>query len=115
LRTEEALSVLGEADRGLGLGKGVGAERGAWCMLKGDGAELYLLNHKMNAIEEVTYAFVIARKRGGEGDHALVVDVEYSGLKLRKSEFLEKVSEVDDVFDCVNGGVHFALSGAESD
>ena len=106
---------MGEADRRLSLGESVGAERSAWCVLKGDGAELYLLNHKMNAVEEVTYAFMVSRKRGGEGDHALVVDVKHGGLQLGESEFLEEVSEVDDILDRIDGDVHFALSGAESD
>ncbi len=56
---KEVLCALSEARGRLCLGKGVGAKRGARGVLKCDGAELNLLNHKVDAVEEVSHPLIV--------------------------------------------------------
>ena len=58
-------------------------------MSKLDCALLNLFNHKVYTVKKVTDALVVSREGGGEGNHALIVDVKEGWVKLTVAEFLE--------------------------
>ncbi len=68
-----------------------------------------LFDHIVNARQEVFAPFVIPGELLRQCDQGLVINVERCGINLWVSQFVQKVSKVDDVFGCFTGCMQFCF------
>jgi len=73
-----------------------------------------LFNEETKTRHEVANFAVLPCQRLTERDGTLVVDMQGRWLYLFVSQFLEKVPKEDNVLGAFDSGIHFCLSGAQS-